>query len=64
MKIKTKIYFRSLIISSILVFNLIFGIFCISKAYENIRLIGFGETRKAIEIKDGKLWFFDFEIEI
>jgi hypothetical protein len=36
----------------------------ISKAYENIRLIGFGEYRKAIEIEDGKLLFFDFEINL
>lgn len=36
----------------------------ISKAYEQIRLIGFGEERKAIELKDGELLFFDFKLRI
>lgn len=64
MKSHIKIFIRSIVISSIIVFNIIFGFFGISKAYENIRLIGFGEYRKAIEIEDGKLLFFDFEINL
>ncbi len=63
MKKQLKIFFRSFLISSIIVFNIIFGFFGISKAYENIRLIGFGEYRKAIEIENGKLLVFDFEID-
>lgn len=64
MKRRTKTFFRSFLISSIIVFNLLFGFLGISKAYENIRKIGFGEYRKAIEIKEEKIIFFDFEIRI
>lgn len=64
MKKKTKIFFRSFIISSVIVFNILFGFLGISKAYEQIRLIGFGEERKAIELKDGELLFFDFKLRI
>lgn len=63
MKRQIKIFFRSFFVSSIIVFNIIFAFLSISKAYENIRLIGFGEYRKAVEIKDGKLLFFDLEID-
>ena len=64
MKKRTKIFFRSFIISLVIVFNIIFGFLGISKAYEQIRLIGFGEERKAIELKDGELLFFDFKLRI
>ena len=64
MKRKAKLFFRSFFISSIIVFNIIFGFSGISKAYEQIRLIGFGEYRKAIEIKDNKILFFDYEINL
>ncbi|MGI6279093.1 MAG: hypothetical protein ACOYJS_00860 [Acutalibacteraceae bacterium] len=50
--------------SSVIVFCLLFGFFGIKKAYENIRLIGFGEYRSAIEYKDGELKLFDFVIKI
>jgi len=43
---------------------LIFAISGITKAYESIRLIGFGEYRSAIEYENGKIKFFDFEFEI
>ena len=64
MKKKTRIFFRSFIVSSVIVFNILFGFLGISKAYEQIRLIGFGEERKAIELKDGELLFFDFKLRI
>lgn len=57
-----KLYFKTLYISSVLIFCLLFGFIGIAKAYENIRLVGFGEYRNAIEIEDGKLKIFDMEI--
>ena len=57
-----KIYFKSLYISSVLISCLLFGFIGMAKAYENIRLVGFGEYRSAIEIEDGKLKIFDMEI--
>lgn len=64
MKRKYKLFFKSWYLSSVIVFCLLFGILGIFKAYENIRLIGFGEYRKAVEYEDGVLRFFDTEIEI
>lgn len=57
-----KLYFKTLYISSVVIFCLLFGSIGIAKAYENIRLVGFGEYRSAIEIEDGKLKIFDMEI--
>jgi hypothetical protein len=59
---KMKLYFKTLYISSVVIFCLLFGFIGIAKAYENIRLVGFGEYRSAIEIEDGKLKIFDMEI--
>jgi hypothetical protein len=44
-------------------FCLFIGIYGISKAYENIRLIGFGEYRSAIEVTETEIKIFDYEIE-
>lgn len=43
---------------------LFIGIFGISKAYENTKLTGFGEYKKAVDYEDGVLRILDFEIEI
>ncbi len=64
MKRKTKVFLRTFCISSVILSCFIFGFIGISKAYENIRLIGFGEYRTAIDYEDGKLMIFDFEINV
>lgn len=64
MKRKYKLFFKSWYLSSVIVFCLLFGVLGIFKAYENIRLIGFGEYRRAIEYNDGVLKVFDIEIEL
>jgi hypothetical protein len=58
-----KTFLRSFYLSSVVVFCLIFALYGISEAYKNIRRIGFGEYRNAIEIGDGKLEILDFEWE-
>ena len=63
-KKQTKIFLKSAYLSSVIVFCFILGFSGICKAYENIRLIGFGEYRNAIEINDGKLKIFDFEVSL
>ncbi len=63
MKRSTKMFLRSFYISSVVVFCLLLGIFGITKAYEGIRLIGFGEHRSAIEIDDRDIKIFDFTLE-
>ncbi len=63
MKKSTRLFFRSFYISSVVVFCLMLGIFGISKAYEGIRLIGFGEYRSAVEIDQEGIKIFDFTLE-
>ena len=53
-------FLRSFYISSVVVFCLILGFVGVTKAYENIRLIAYGEYKNAIEIENGKLRIFDF----
>ena len=43
---------------------LFIGIYGISKAYENTKIIGFGEYKKAVDYDNGTLRILDFEIEI
>ncbi len=62
MKKRRKLILRSFYISSVVAFCLILGIYGIIKAYEGIRLIGFGEYRSAIEIENGSIEIFDFTI--
>lgn len=64
MKKETKIFIRTVKYTSLILFCLITGFFGMAKSYENIRKIGFGEYRKAVEIEDGKIKFFDFQINL
>ena len=64
MKRNGKLFLKSFYLSSVIVFCLIFGILGTVKAYEQTRLIGFGEYRKVIEFEDGVFRFFDVEIDI
>ena len=63
MKRNTRLFFRSFFVSSVVVFCLMLGFFGITKAYEGIRLVGFGEYRSAIEINDSSIKIFDFILE-
>ncbi|MEE1238361.1 MAG: hypothetical protein UHO61_00355 [Acutalibacteraceae bacterium] len=62
--IKIKVFFKSFYISFVLALCLFIGIYGTAKAYENMRLIGFGEYKKAVEIKGNVLRILDFEIEL
>ena len=59
-----KIFLRSFFISLVVVFCIGVGFFGVAEAYENIRLVAFGEYRRAIEIKEDKIMIFDYEIKI
>ena len=56
--------FQSFYISSLVTFCIIFSLFAMGKAYENIRFIAFGENKIAVEYNNGILRVFDFEISI
>lgn len=62
MKRKTRLFLRSWYLSSVILLCLLFGTLGMMKAYEGIRLIGFGEYRSAIEYSDGIFKFFDFTL--
>lgn len=64
MKKETKIFIRTVKYTSLILFCLITGFLGMAKSYENIRKIGFGEYRKAVEIEDGNIKFFDFQINL
>ncbi len=64
MKRSTKLFFRSFLISSIVALCMVYGLLGITKAYEGIRLIGFGENRDAIFYNDGTLYLFDYKIKL
>lgn len=53
-------FLRKMIISALISSCIIFGFLACCKAYENIRQVAFGEYRKAIEIENGDINFFDF----
>lgn len=64
MKKGTKLFLRTVMISSAVVFCLIFGFLGAAKAYENTIRIGFGEYKKAVELSDGYFRIFDYEIKL
>ncbi|MBQ3817132.1 MAG: hypothetical protein II802_02525 [Clostridia bacterium] len=59
---KGKVFLRSFYITLVVILCLGFGLFASAKAYENTILIKNGEYKKAIELSDGKLRFFDKEV--
>lgn len=60
MKKKVILFLRTVYLTSIIIFCLVLGFYGICKAYEGIRLVGFGEYRNAIEIEEEKITFLDF----
>ena len=63
MKRNTRLFLKSFFVSSVVAFCLILGFFGITKAYEGIRLVGFGEYRSAIEIDEKGIKIFDFTLK-
>lgn len=54
---------RKFYISFVITACIVFGFLSVCIAYENIRATEYGDTRRAIEVEDGKIYFFDYEIE-
>ena len=63
-KRKIKLFFKSFYISAVISLCLFIGIYGTAKAYENMRLIGFGEYKKAVRLDGNVLRILDFEIEL
>lgn len=62
-KEKIRLFGRSFYISLVVILCIVFGAYGTARAYSGIRLIGFGEYRKAIEAENGVLKILDFELE-
>lgn len=56
-----KLFFKSFYISLCLALCIFIASFGVALAYENIRLIGFGEYKKAVEIDSESIRLLDFE---
>ena len=63
MKRRTKVYFRTLYISFVIIMCLFIGCVGIALAYENTVQTAFGEYKKAIEITDEGIRVLDFVIK-
>jgi hypothetical protein len=59
-----KEFIRKTYISAVVSSCILFGFCACCVAYQNIRQIGFGEYRNAIEYKDGTVYFFDYQKNI
>ena len=59
-----KEFIRKTYISAVVSSCILFGFCACCVAYQNIRQIGFGEYRNAIEYKDGNFRFFDYEKDL
>lgn len=58
-----KLFFKSFYISLCLALCIFIASFGVALAYENIRLIGFGEYKKAVEITETYIRVLDFKYE-
>lgn len=64
MKRNTKIFWRSFFIAILIVMCIYIIIAGITESYKQMRKIGFGEYKNAVEYSNGVLRILDFEIEI
>ena len=55
-----KDFIRKMTVSVIVSLCIIFGFWAMCKAYSAIRQTGFGEIRRAVEIKEKEIRFFDY----
>lgn len=58
----SKVFLRTVYITSVILLCLFLGFYGVFKAYENIRLTAFGEYRNAVQITGEEIKLFDFII--
>ena len=59
-----KNFLRKMYISAVISACILFGAAAVCISYQKMRLIGYGEYRKAIEITENSIKIFDYEIDI
>ena len=57
-------FFRKMYISMVISSCIVFGIAAICVSYSQIRRIGFGEYRNALEVTSEEIRILDYEIDI
>jgi hypothetical protein len=62
MKNKIIVFLRSLTVSSVVIICLVCGALAVCEIYENIRFIGYGEYKNAVEITEDGIRILDFLI--
>ena len=60
---KKSLFLRTVCITAVVIFCFTLGFYSAAKAYENIRLVAFGEYRKAIQIEEDGIYIFDFLVK-
>ena len=64
MKRNSKIFWRTFVISFLIIICLYIIIAGIGESYKQMRRIGFGEYKNAVEYSDGGLRILDFSFKI
>lgn len=59
-----KIFWRTVKLSSVILFNIILLFYGICVAYKNTRLIAYGEYCEIIEIENDTVKIFDYQIKM
>ena len=57
-----RIFFRTLVLSCVIIFNIILFFGGIAICYQNIRLEGYGEYKSAVQTTKEGIRIFDYEI--
>ena len=57
----SKVFLRTVYITSVILLCLFLGFYGAFKAYENMRQIAFGEYRNAVEITQDEIKIFDYK---
>ena len=63
-KKETSHFWNAVKYTSLLIFCVALVFFGIARAYEEIKLSGYGETVKALEYKNGVIIFFGYKIPV
>lgn len=63
MKKRKRMFFRSFLLSSVIIFCILIASFGIAAAYENTLRIGFGEYKKAVSADNDGIRILDFEFK-
>ena len=61
-KRQISLFFRSMFLSTVIIFCIIFGSLSVAKIYENIRYVAYGEYKSAVEFTDDGIRILDFYI--